>query len=374
MPAIPKILHVFLLLLSFYCLTVSSADCNGTHCSECVQPGCGWCAATQTCLPGTNAGPDVGVCLGSWETSCVECSTQYSCIGCSQNLGCTWCSSSETCLPRHFASNASICAQPATHCPCTDYNTCKECNQVPGCAFCDTGDCHDASGLSCNRISCECQNYPTCTTCRDDPACGWCSGLSNCTALPAQCQVAHSCDTHCTMELSCLGCTGERGCGWCPTREACHSIDSTICGVELQTQCNKNCHTITDCNLCIDQGLPCEWCASTHSCVDLGVITNCSTTDVCSVEVCPTMETCDSCLSTPGCGWCERERRCADIAEKKCDLARNCSGYFARGFSVGSFFGGMATMLGLYLVIGILAYFYKKKNPPPPKYEDVADL
>jgi hypothetical protein len=45
-------------------------------------------------------------------------------------------------------------------------------------------------------------------------------------------------------------------------------------------------------------------------------------------------------------------------------FTRNTASDLVRGFSVGSYFGGMATMLAIYLIIGIAAYFYKKKNPP----------
>ena len=120
----------------------------------------------------------------------------------------------------------------------------------------------------------DCVNYPTCTTCNDNPACGWCSGLSYCTSLPANCSAYDNCgtfitspsltfipssslfhlflllflflanplllDAHCFNELSCLDCTAERGCAWCPTSDTCHSIDSTICGKELATQCSKH--------------------------------------------------------------------------------------------------------------------------------------
>jgi len=171
-------------------------------------------------------------------------------------------------------------------------------------------------------------------------------------------------DDHCFQELSCMDCTAERGCGWCPMTETCHSIDSPICGSSLETQCHKHCDKIQDCNLCIDMGLPCEWCAATRSCVDIGFVSNCSTTDSCASEICPELSTCATCLNTAGCGWCEMGHYCTDIFSPKCNLSRNCSGYFATGFSLGSFFGGMATMLALYLAIGICAYFYKKKNPP----------
>jgi hypothetical protein len=166
------------------------------------------------------------------------------------------------------------------------------------------------------------------------------------------------------MSLTCLDCTSDRGCGWCPITETCHSIDSPICGNAMESICPKHCDRITDCNLCIDAGLPCEWCPTTRSCVDIAFSTCSDTTDNCATEVCPGLDTCEHCLQTPGCGWCDSGDHCTDIFSNKCTLARNCLENHLGGFSIGSFFGGMAVMLAIYLLIGICAYFYKKRNPP----------
>jgi len=362
------------LVLFFHSSHVSSAECNVNGCSNCTKSaGCGWCAATQTCMVGNQTGPEVGVCRGSWLNTCVDCSTQMTCISCSSNLDCAWCQTNvdpnhptHACISvEEITANQSKCPLQAAHCPCNDFNTCHECSRVPGCVFCDTGSCSETLS-GCTAVTCECHNYPTCTTCTDDPSCGWCYGTSNCTSLPAACSTSN-CDHNCRFNLGCVDCVAERGCGWCPSLDACHTVDSTICGDDLQTACSKKCSTVPDCTLCIDMGLPCEWCVATKSCTDISFAGNCTTTDSCATEVCPEVETCGMCLKTPGCAWCSKKGGyCTDIFHDECeeDLAHTCSGVFSTAFSIGSFFGGMASMLAIYLLIGVCAYFYKKKNPP----------
>lgn len=118
-------------------------------------------------------------------------------------------------------------------------------------------------------------------------------------------------------------------------------------------------------------GLPCEWCYSNRSCVDISLDSNCSTIDSCAVEVCREADDCDMCLRTPGCGWCSETVGCVDMLDAgNCKLSRTCSEVL-RDFSVGSFFGGMAVMLVVWLVIGLASYFYKRRNPPTT-YEQVS--
>jgi hypothetical protein len=76
----------------------TSTTCSKhTDCSACTEDsGCGWCAMTQSCIPGTADGALDGSC-SFWEYSkCAapECSALKTCSDCIKDAACGWCGDS----------------------------------------------------------------------------------------------------------------------------------------------------------------------------------------------------------------------------------------------------------------------------------------
>lgn len=75
-----------------------------TNCVDCgANDGCGWCSASNTCMPGNGYGPTSGSCGGGWTpyaTTCGHaCRTISSCSSCAARSDCGWCASSRSCWP-----------------------------------------------------------------------------------------------------------------------------------------------------------------------------------------------------------------------------------------------------------------------------------
>lgn len=98
---------------------------DNVECDECSgRTGCGWCAASRRCLPGSFAGPTPGEasCAGGWvvrSESCAasDCATRSTCGDCllSMSAGrseCIWCQGSDG---RGVCLGASSCPSGLTH-------------------------------------------------------------------------------------------------------------------------------------------------------------------------------------------------------------------------------------------------------------------
>ncbi len=89
-----RILTLRLVFLSIFfgaeaCIARSAANCNATTCGACLgKEGCGWCASTSSCVPGSALGPfaggaDAGLCpAGTYVFD--SCPSSYTTGSCAQ--------------------------------------------------------------------------------------------------------------------------------------------------------------------------------------------------------------------------------------------------------------------------------------------------
>ncbi|KAH3742907.1 peptidase M35 [Pelomyxa schiedti] len=125
------------------------ADCSSaTNCSSCVMRDCGFCASTQTCVPGTFVGAE-NTCDHFQYLFC-ECSAGAKCSDCFEiSSYCGWCSSNDFCAsgtspgPYYTDECPSSSSWFYNTCPC-DYDTEDDCLTEQGqCGWCnDDGSCN----------------------------------------------------------------------------------------------------------------------------------------------------------------------------------------------------------------------------------------
>jgi hypothetical protein len=310
----------------------AQVDCSlYTSCYSCEQDvaGCGWCAATQSCVPGSDAGPTVGTCSAWFYSYCPGCNNRdSSCTYCTAGAGCGWCttendagvnyyclegnstgpflSSSYTCnggwTTWNIASQCTTATSAPTQVPpatCSEYTYCYECVNVPGCGWCSTTQtCLPVSNVggpvpesACPNpdywwveVCAGCNDESLCPYCMEIDGCGWCSGSSTCVEGNK-------------TEAFGLCSSGYVGSGLtCPIPVTTPS-PGTICG------------EYSGCASCI-QVTGCGWCAESGTC-ESGTYTGPSagtckawypTTAVC--PDCQSQSSCEGCRVTTNCGWC----------------------------------------------------------------------
>nr|XP_006825957.1 PREDICTED: attractin-like [Saccoglossus kowalevskii] len=137
---------VNVLLIALLILFTDNDQCEGNDypcekhysCQQCqLQPECYW----STTLCRIRNEDDQNITCKS------PCSEQYDCQACASN-GCMWCANSQRCVD----SNAYVTSFPyglcmSWHnnkdtCPevgCSQYRTCEDCHENPGCGWCDDG-------------------------------------------------------------------------------------------------------------------------------------------------------------------------------------------------------------------------------------------
>lgn len=214
-------------------------DCSmHLECSTCtLEAGCGWCASSSTCLPGTALQPNLwylppvqaalhsqctanvygekssnwsGVGVSATITCQPMCDTFSTCTDCSQRAHCGWCTASKTCMPRTALVLPGMCsayANTENQCPakvCRTYTNIDSCTNDQNCGWCQSNaTCGEAdsfgftvaSGLpSCfsnsthkffyrsTTKSCPFtyDDIPTCDVCMSRPGCGYCATSRQC--------------------------------------------------------------------------------------------------------------------------------------------------------------------------------------------------
>eukprot|EP01090_Pellita_catalonica_P020717 TRINITY_DN7528_c0_g1_i1.p1 TRINITY_DN7528_c0_g1~~TRINITY_DN7528_c0_g1_i1.p1 ORF type:complete len:751 (+),score=97.18 TRINITY_DN7528_c0_g1_i1:206-2254(+) len=88
-----------------YMGNVQNLECSGyTNCSECLNMGCGWCPATNSCMPGSvnhSASFSCNRSKDGWvfgkASECRECARNSGCDDCAKAAGCGWCDVDDRC-------------------------------------------------------------------------------------------------------------------------------------------------------------------------------------------------------------------------------------------------------------------------------------
>jgi hypothetical protein len=315
------------LLISFCCVLriLTQPNCVASSCNACVKAdGCGWCAPTQQCLPGTASGPNDGYCLGdAWQwTTCVNCSALPDCRSClDYSTDCFFCNSTQLC---HQIGTIFGCPYVRS-CPCHTYPACSACvyESRGECQWCPTDSTcrriYEPSG--CNLVSqCPCAQNPDCNSCKETSGCFWCLKDGTCrkTSDSGNCSIPYGgCDAYCKQAggAGCTVCNSLRGCVWCPEEGECRDVDFATC--KSTFNCPVNCQPYTSCS---------------------------------------------SCLKTRGCAWCSDSSTCTNIDGSTCTLAASCTQPVASdGFSGSSFVGGMFLVIGILCLVLLGFFIYRWK-------------
>ena len=163
------------------CPALCDADPNApdaTMCSACrtVDPRCGWCASSQSCVVGNATGPlgkDAALC-SVWDPGCDRCAAKSgSCSECTADPGCGFCSYTSSSLSSSCVSGDSRGPFSTTECPvgATD----GEPVWLHGAC---TGGVSDLCDIS--QAAAEAGVAPSCGMCLAKPGCGWCPSAQAC--------------------------------------------------------------------------------------------------------------------------------------------------------------------------------------------------
>jgi len=365
-------LFVFLLYVAYSSAQLTCA--NKTSCDACsLIDGCGWCAPTQQCLPGTIGGPINSTCVGTaWEWGkCTPCGSINDCRQClSRSSDCFWCQNGQgSCQSIGFVG-----CPWADSCPCDVYSSCSECTEDATCQWCSQSatcivlapDTLCPSGPSFNYTSgCPCSLSNDCPSCRQTFGCQWCDNaqcLDRCSTQPAR-----SCTLWCgTAATDCLSCNSINGCAWCSDTQIC--VDPSDSNCFLAHTC-PNCGINTFCDTCL-QNPDCVWCEDSASC-QIKSQTSCLFAHTCD-SFCASMTFCESCNQVKGCAWCDTSSMCVDVTTSTCLFAHTCTPTKnSCGFRAGDFLGGMFLMLVLALLAFAGVAFYRWKTGSRPAYTEL---
>ena len=207
-----------------------------------------------------------------------------------------------------------------------------------------------------------CADRTACSDCQNDPNCIFCSDqtcVDNRPDLPSTCTPALTDTCKCEKRLSCTDCqpgAGDLSCYWCPEKRRCFSPQDPLppgCSTNLTHACPA-CSATTNCQICAQQS-GCGWCGGKCQedvlCPGGEGVANCD-------EFCRTLTDCEPCIFTEGCSWCADKNECegADIVSlKPCTMYQH-SCPRAASFDAGSFFGGIALVVGL-VGVAVLIFF-----------------
>lgn len=190
------------------CAATVTRACDVSTCGVCtVTDGCGYCASTTSCVPGSAVGPTSGTC-SSWVWLQPACDAPppacsgATCDACTLSSGCGWCETSGTCAAGSSSGPGvgtcarwnwlpSECAAPSS---CAAAG-CDSCTALPGCGWCaSSGACVLGSGAGPSSGSCaDYRYYP-----------------SQCAVTPPACAAT-----------GCAACTALASCGYCETTGGC---------------------------------------------------------------------------------------------------------------------------------------------------------
>merc|ERR1712000_472 len=217
-----------------------------------------------------------------------------------------------------------------------------------------------------------CARRSSCADCYTDPNCVFCGNSDNCVDLTpnlGQCQPKLSNACACHMRESCSECQADtdQSCFWCPEKRRCFAAGESVpsvCSSTTVTTCPV-CSSTNNCQHC-GQMDGCAWCGGQcqeeTKCPVNSIVPNCD-------EYCKTLTECEPCIFAEGCNWCAKLGRCegADVNHlQPCGglYAHTCPGVGGSSFDAGSFFGGMALVLGLAggAALGIFGYKYYRRR------------
>eukprot|EP01102_Stenamoeba_stenopodia_P006810 TRINITY_DN18_c0_g2_i1.p1 TRINITY_DN18_c0_g2~~TRINITY_DN18_c0_g2_i1.p1 ORF type:complete len:270 (-),score=36.19 TRINITY_DN18_c0_g2_i1:83-892(-) len=233
---------------------------------------------------------------------------------------------------------------------CFQALNCVDCLQLPNCSYCGVNNrcmlTTSANNQTCPKIASlqsndtggcsECYKSTDCSTCLDDDACGWC-GLS---------QTCHMGDNS-------------------------GPIDSSSCSKAWQYQSCSDCQSYDQCSDCFSDDA-CSWlnCGGTYTCQDFNPNFN-SSCLIAQRCPCNTHTDCVSCQSDSVCAWCGDNSTCVEISANapcRVTLFGHCP---QKGFSAGSFVGGMFLGAGLLAIAAFVAlYLYRRRKAH--SYESLA--
>lgn len=370
-------LSIFLILCCFGAIFAQTCG-SKTSCKDCVaDPQCGWCAPTWQCLNGTATGPNEGHCEGpAWEYSkCTQCEGLGDCRSCLLHASdCWWCASSNKCW--HYATGPIGCKHEAS-CACDVFPSCSSCTEESrgDCYWCGQDNtCRKTGDDTCPfpRHTCPCSDQQDCFGCSNTGGCHWCVGEKACVNTnSSSCPIPITgCDGYCKEagKAGCAACTNLAGCGWCNLQGECHDVNLATC---LIAHTCSDCSKYNYCGTCSnDPG--CNWCTNSDSCRTKGA-SECLIPHSCEAY-CNTFTSCETCSTRKGCGWCEDKKSCVESDTTPCFLSHSCGGspvQKSKGFSAGSFVGGMFLVIGI-LALALVGYFvYRWKVNKRPAYTEL---
>jgi len=164
-----------------------------SDCRQCRNHGatCFWCEiGGGSCVPFGFAGcPYADACPCLNYASCTECTTDDACQWCSATGLCILYSPDTQCDPGPSYNSTSGC-------PCSMNQACSSCRQDYGCEWCQEGACAESCSTPAAR-SCSiwCSGVAgDCDDCNDFPGCGWCDTTSSCVDTgTSPCMVNQTC-------------------------------------------------------------------------------------------------------------------------------------------------------------------------------------
>ena len=208
------------------CAVAGVTCASATTCGACANAAeelhCGWCAASNSCVAGTIAGPNSGSCgtpSVDWGFQSLSCTGQArcnaashsTCANCSSvSLDCGWCGSTGRCEiatqegQRPFSNDCpqadwfyNSCNAPITP-PCSSEVVCGRCESLPAaseCGWCDSEAlCMQGNSTGPTNGVCQgglwsfqsCPSDAACLAASDCPSCGsmpnclWCVDTGSC--------------------------------------------------------------------------------------------------------------------------------------------------------------------------------------------------
>eukprot|EP01092_Planopodium_desertum_P014783 TRINITY_DN75730_c0_g1_i1.p3 TRINITY_DN75730_c0_g1~~TRINITY_DN75730_c0_g1_i1.p3 ORF type:complete len:289 (+),score=40.47 TRINITY_DN75730_c0_g1_i1:920-1786(+) len=260
---------------------------------------------------------------------------------------------------------------------CSVHTDCNSCTKVLGCGFCAaTGQCTNGTTVGPDVGACylgwyysygncpNCSTYEDCGDCTNVAACGWCTtgATGSCNDISTStCVVSKECP--CNVYGQCETCLAASGCGWCSAAMSCVPTTDTTC---LAAHTCPACSTYNDCNTC-SNNWGCVWCddgGPPGKCTD-STATCSFVAHSCTDTVCDGVTTCADCINTESCSWCAEDSSCKGAQTTCLFLSHTCEKEpKGKGFSAGSFVGGMFLVIGLGLLAvgGYFGYRYYKKR------------
>ena len=204
-----------------------------------------------------------------------------------------------------------------------------------------------------------CANRTSCSDCKRNVNCMWCQKFGNCQNLQADdtnCIVQTAACT-CDLHEHCGTCSADSNCWWCEERRRCFDLQTTQvtgCSFQPPKPVCPACDQLPDCQRCL-QTTGCGFCGASckaaTQCPGGAGVADCDAN--CRLQL-----GCEQCIFSPGCSWCLDYGRCEGTDMIKLQPCQTFAVTCPRpsSFDTGSFFGGMALVVGL-AAAGFGVYF-----------------